>query len=93
MSIKSTVGSTDSRWVAGRLFTSKDAKGQRGASLVEYALALALVLLLTVAALSALTSSSGTFLSQTGEDIGKPPQHVADLEPSLPDAPSWIGNP
>lgn len=60
---------------------------------MEYALALALVLLLTIGALSSLTTGSGTYLSQTGTDIGSPPEHIADLEPSLPDAPSWIGSP
>ncbi len=67
--------------------------GSRGASLVEYSLAMALILVLTIAALASLTTGSGNYLSQTGDDIGRPPEHVADLEPSLPDAPSWIGTP
>jgi len=74
--------------LAGR---SKLIDAQRGASLVEYSLALALILVITLAAVTSLTEGSGTYLSQTGNDIGRAPDHVADLEPSLPDPPDWVG--
>ncbi len=66
---------------------------ERGASLVEYAIALAVILTLSVIAIENLTGASGAYLSQTGEDIGRAPEHVADLEPSLPEPPDWIRNP
>ncbi len=91
--VKSAAMAADSHIVFGSLYTPERFGDDRGASLVEYALALALVLLLTIGALSSLTTSSGTYLSQTGTDIGSPPEHIADLDPSLPDAPSWIGSP
>ncbi len=64
--------------------------GDRGATTIEYAMALALVLLSSLAALNTLTTTSGSYLSQTGDDIGEPPERVADISPSLPDPPSWV---
>ncbi len=67
--------------------------GDRGATTIEYAMALALMLLSSLAALNSLTTASGSYLSQTGDDIGEPPERVAAISPSLPDPPSWVTAP
>jgi Flp pilus assembly pilin Flp len=67
--------------------------GDRGATAVEYAMALALMLLSSLAALNSLTTASGSYLSRTGDDIGEPPERVAAISPSLPDPPSWVNSP
>lgn len=66
---------------------------ERGATAVEYAMALALLLLASLAAITNLTTTSGSYLSGTGDDIGQPPERIADLSPSLPDPPSWVAGP
>lgn len=68
----------------------RDDQDQRGATLVEYALVMALVVGGTLVAIDSLTDRSGDYLSSTGDDIGEPRQHIADMDPDLPDPPAWL---
>lgn len=70
-----------------------DPRQERGATLVEYALVFALIVVGSLFAIEALTDSSGSYLSSTGEDIGTPREHIEDISDDLPDPPVWITNP
>jgi Flp pilus assembly pilin Flp len=63
---------------------------QRGATLVEYALLVSLMIGGTLIAIQSLTSNSGDYLSSTGSNIGEPREHIADMDPDLPDPPAWL---
>jgi Flp pilus assembly pilin Flp len=65
-------------------------RGERGATAVEYALVMALVVVATLAAIAGLTDSSGDYLSTTGEDIGEPRERIVDMDDDLPDPPAWL---
>ena len=67
-----------------------DDRRERGATAVEYALIMALVVVATVAAVAGLTDTSGDYLSTTGEDIGEPRERIADIDDDLPDPPAWL---
>ena len=70
-----------------------DQRRERGATLVEYALIFALIVVSSLFAIDALTDSSGSYLSSTGNDIGQPRDHIEDMSNDLPDPPVWITNP
>jgi Flp pilus assembly pilin Flp len=63
---------------------------ERGATLVEYALILALVVGATTVAIVNLTDTSGQYLSSTGADIGQPRDRIVDMDDDLPDPPAWL---
>ena len=81
-------------WVSSDYDSDLEAKTQekteRGATLVEYALVVALVVGVTIFAIDDLTSNSGTYLSNTGGDIGEPRERIANIDPDLPDPPAWL---
>ncbi len=64
--------------------------GERGATAVEYALILALVVVATAASIVGLRDTSGNYLSTTGESIGEPRERIADMDDDLPDPPAWL---
>ena len=70
-----------------------DQKRERGATLVEYALVFTLIVVGTLFAIDALTTSSGSYLSSTGNDIGEPRERIENMSDDLPDPPAWITNP
>lgn len=70
-----------------------DEKQERGATLVEYALVFALIVIGSLFAIDSLTNTSGSYLSSTGNDIGEPREHIEDMSNDLPDPPVWITNP
>lgn len=61
--------------------------------MVEYALVFALIVIGSLFAIDALTDSSGSYLSSTGDDIGTPRAHIEDISDDLPDPPVWITTP
>lgn len=67
-----------------------DHPDERGATLVEYALILALAVGATTLAITNLTDTSGQYLSTTGEDIGEPRDRIVDMDDDLPDPPAWL---
>lgn len=67
-----------------------DQRHERGATLVEYALILALVVGATTVAVAGLTDTSGQYLSSTGNDIGQPRDRIIDMDDDLPDPPAWL---
>lgn len=71
----------------------QDRRRERGASLVEYALVFALIVIGSLFAIDALTDTSGSYLSSTGDDIGEPREHIENMSNDLPDPPTWITNP
>jgi len=66
---------------------------ERGATLVEYGVIFALIVIASVVAIETLTTRSGSYLDSTGSDIGTPREHIADMDPDLPDPPSWVAGP
>ncbi len=70
--------------------SDRDTQDERGATLVEYALLVSLVIGGTLVAIENLTTSSGDYLSSTGSSIGEPREHIADMDPDLPDPPAWL---
>lgn len=67
-----------------------DGRRQRGATLAEYALVFALIVVVSLLAVDNLTTTSGTYLSVTGDDIGEPRERIANMDPDLPDPPAWL---
>jgi Flp pilus assembly pilin Flp len=67
-----------------------DPRRERGATVVEYALVLALFVGATLIAIDGLTDRGGTYLSTTGDDIGQPRDRIADMDDDLPDPPAWL---
>ena len=67
-----------------------DPSSERGATAVEYAMILALVVGATLVAITGLTDTSGQYLSSTGDDIGEPRERIADMDSDLPDPPAWL---
>jgi hypothetical protein len=51
---------------------------------------LALFVVGTLVAVSVLTSTSGAYLSSTGQTVGQPRDRIADLDTDLPDPPDWL---
>jgi Flp pilus assembly pilin Flp len=71
--------------------TVRETCGQeRGATLVEYAVVFSLIVIGSLLAIEMVTTESGTYLSSTGTEIGEPREHIADMDPDLPDPPAWI---
>ncbi len=68
----------------------QDDRRDRGATAVEYALILALVVGATLAAIAGLSETSGDYLSTTGDSIGEPRERIADMDDDLPDPPAWL---
>ncbi|MGH1493253.1 MAG: Flp family type IVb pilin [Acidimicrobiales bacterium] len=68
----------------------REDREERGATLVEYALIFSLIVGGTLVAIQNLTTSSGDYLSQTGDNIAEPRDHIADMDPDLPDPPAWL---
>lgn len=73
--------------------TRPEPSRERGATLVEYALVFSLIVVGSLFAIEALTDTSGSYLSSTGNDIGTPREHIEDMSDDLPDPPVWITNP
>ena len=71
----------------------RDRASERGATLTEYALLAALVVVVGIGAITALEGESGSFLTETGSDIGTPREFAADIDPDLPEAPDWLAPP
>ena len=67
-----------------------DRSEERGATLVEYALVFALLVVSTLLAIDSLTERSGSYLSSTGDDIGEPREHIENMSNDLPDPPVWV---
>ncbi len=63
----------------------REQRCQRGATLVEYALLVALVLGSTLVAIDTLTAESADYLSETSDNVGSPRPHYTDLTPHYPD--------
>lgn len=62
----------------------------RGATATEYAMLVALLVGATLVAIDGLTTTSGSYFSSTGDDIGEPRERIADMDPDLPDPPDWL---
>lgn len=73
--------------------TRPDPREERGATLVEYALVFSLIVVGSLFAIQALTDTSSSYLSSTGDDIGAPRDHFEDMSDDLPDPPTWIATP
>jgi Flp pilus assembly pilin Flp len=65
-------------------------KAERGATLVEYGVVFALIVVASLFAIDALTTTSGSYLSSTGTDIGAPREHIENMSDDLPDPPAWV---
>lgn len=63
---------------------------ERGATATEYAVVIALVVVVTLGATTLLTDGAGDYLSTTGDDIGQPRERIADMDLDLPDPPDWL---
>ncbi len=57
---------------------------------MEYSLLMALVVVVSLLAIDQLTDTSGSYLSQTSDDIGEPRERIANMDPDLPDPPAWL---
>ena len=66
---------------------------ERGASLSEYAILIALVVVASLGAISLLQSRSEAEFERTAEDIGTPREFAPDISTDLPDPPDWIAQP
>lgn len=63
---------------------------ERGATLVEYAMLVALLVTTSLVAIDFLTDASGEVLTSTGEEVGEPRERIADIEPTRPEPPAWL---
>ena len=63
---------------------------ERGATLVEYGVVFALIVVASLLAIESITTGSGDYLSTTATDIGEPREHISDMDPDLPDPPAWV---
>lgn len=68
-------------------------RGERGATLTEYGLIVALVVVAAMGGILQLQDESGSYLVDTGSDIGTPRELAADMSPDLPDEPDWLPQP
>lgn len=66
---------------------------ERGATLTEYAFLVSVVVVGSIGAIAFLEDGSGSYLVDTGSDIGVPRELAADLDPDLPDPPPWLTQP
>ena len=66
---------------------------ERGATLIEYALILALLVGSTIGVILLLEDNSGSFLEQAGSDIGTPRGLAADFGLDESATPSWLTQP
>ena len=67
---------------------------ERGATLVEYALMLSLVVVSALAVLQSLEDNSAEYLNETGSEIGRPMEGRDALRNRPMDpAPAWVGQP
>jgi Flp pilus assembly pilin Flp len=75
----------------GHMRVRPNRRTERGASLVEYGVVFALIVISSLVAIETLTTESGDYLSSTGDDIGEPREHISDMDTDLPDPPAWVG--
>ncbi len=68
-------------------------RGERGATLTEYGLIVALVVVAAMGGIMQLQDESGSYLVETGSDVGQPRELAADMSPDLPDEPNWLPQP
>ena len=68
-------------------------RGERGATLTEYGLIVALVVVAAMGGILQLQDESGSYLVDTGSDIGTPRELAADMSPDLPEDPDWLVQP
>lgn len=66
---------------------------ERGATFSEYALLASMVVVASIGAISLLQDESGSYLVDTGSDIGTPRELASDIDPDLPEPPSWLTQP
>jgi hypothetical protein len=52
-----------------------------------------LVVVVSIGAISFLEDESGSYLVETGSDVGTPRELAADIDPDLPDPPAWLSVP
>ena len=68
-------------------------RGERGATLTEYGLIVALVVVAALGGIGQLQDESGSYLVETGSDVGQPRELAADMSADLPDEPDWLPQP
>lgn len=68
-------------------------RGERGATLTEYGLIVALVVVAALGGIGQLQDESGSYLVETGSDVGQPRELAADMSADLPDEPNWLPQP
>lgn len=68
-------------------------RGERGATLTEYGLLVALVVVAALGGIGQLQDESGSYLVETGSDVGQPRELAADMSADLPDEPAWLPQP
>ncbi len=68
-------------------------RGERGATLTEYGLVVALVVVAALGGIGQLQDESGSYLVETGSDVGQPRELAADMSADLPDEPDWLPQP
>jgi len=67
-----------------------DNGGQRGATLVEYAILVALLVVTSIVAIDFITAESSEYLTDTASAVGEPRERIVDIETDLPDPPAWV---
>ncbi|MEZ5406395.1 MAG: ricin-type beta-trefoil lectin domain protein [Acidimicrobiales bacterium] len=68
-------------------------RGERGATLTEYGLIVALVVVASLGGIMQLQDESGSYLVQTGSDVGQPRELAAEMSADLPEEPDWLPQP
>lgn len=68
-------------------------RGERGATLTEYGFVVALVVVAAMGGIMQLQDESGSYLVETGSDVGQPRELAADMSADLPDEPDWLPQP
>lgn len=74
-------------------FPAHARRGERGATLTEYGLIVALVVVAALGGIGQLQDESGSYLVETGSDVGQPRELAADMSADLPDEPNWLPQP
>ncbi len=68
-------------------------RGERGATLTEYGLVVSLVVVAAFGGIMQLQDESGSYLVETGSDVGQPRELAAEMSPDLPEEPNWLPQP